>query len=97
MTQVVTLPCVFAVGNAPSSYLRVPTLKDRMKRGKKPIEYLSEKQLELPAKEAEEGFALTALEPVRQERDGILIDGENAREKAEILYQNYLRERLETL
>ena len=97
VTQVVTLPCVFAVGNAPSSYLRVPTLKDRMKKGKKPIEMIDEETLGIPGEPMDEGLVLTGLEPVRQEREGIRIEGENAREKAELLYQNYLRERLETL
>lgn len=95
VTQTVTLPCVFAVGNAPSSYLRVPTLKDRMKKGKKPVEYVDWR--DLGVEEAAEDFELEALEPVRQERDGIRIEGENAREKAEILYEKYLKERLEAL
>ncbi len=97
VTQVVKLPCVFAVGNAPCSYLRVPTLKDRMKKGKKSIEYLDISQLGLKKEISGEGFVLTGLEPVRQERDGVIIEGETAAEKARILYQDYLRERLDAL
>lgn len=97
VTQVVTLPCVFSVGNAPCSYLRVPTLKDRMKRGRRPIEYLSWEELGIQDQTNREGITLEALEPMRQERDGQRIEGEDIREKVKLLYEEYLKERLERL
>lgn len=97
VTQVVTLPCVFSVGNAPCSYLRVPTLKDRMKRGRRPIEYLSWEELGIQDQTDREGITLEALEPMRQERDGQRIEGEDIREKVKLLYEEYLKERLERL
>lgn len=94
VTQLVELPCVFAVGNAQSSYLRVPTLRDRMKKGKQPIEYWKAEDFSV---QTEEKLELEHLEPICQERDGVWIPGENAEEMAEILYRDYLRERLDTL
>lgn len=41
LVQVVKTPCVLAVGNAPCAYLRVPTLKDKMRLGKKPVEHIA--------------------------------------------------------
>ena len=44
-----------------------------------------------------EGITLEALEPMRQERDGQRIEGEDIREKVKLLYEEYLKERLERL
>lgn len=96
-TRTVALPCVFAVGNAASSYLRVPTLKDRMKKGKKPIEYWKAEELSGLLKDYQEGIELQKLFTKNQSRQGIRIQGKNAREKAEVLYRDYLKERLEAL
>ncbi|MCG8552976.1 MAG: electron transfer flavoprotein subunit beta/FixA family protein, partial [Desulfobacterales bacterium] len=49
LTQIVKTPCVLSIGNAPNSYIRVPTLRDRMKYGKRPIDVLDIGDLNIKA------------------------------------------------
>lgn len=96
--QTVTVPCVLAAGNAPSAYLRVPTLKDKMKFGKKPVEHISpDWETLLGSKEgvSEPAVELVELKQVVESRDTVLIDGDTPEEKAEKLFETYLKERLE--
>ena len=95
MIQVVKTPCVLAVGNAPSTYLRVPTLKAKMKLGKKPIEKLLPEQL--IDGEIIESVELLSLDKVENKRDTVVIEGDTAQEKADKLYHSYLKGRLEKL
>lgn len=88
----VKTPCVLAVGNAPSAYLRVPTLKDTMSRGKKPIEYMDNISWEESS-----DVELVELYMVEHSRKAKVIEGETAEEKAAIFYENYLKGRLEEL
>ena len=95
--QVVKVPCVLAAGNAPSSYLRVPTLKDKMKLGKKPIEQIDMEEL-IPwsgdgSSEKDGDARLTALRPVDNTRNTVFITGATPEEKAGKLYDEYLKER----
>ena len=79
--QVVTVPVVLAVGNAPCAYLRVPTLKDKMKFGKRPIEHISlDRKL---AESQSRNVELMELAPIDDSRDTIRIEGETPQEKAE--------------
>lgn len=93
--QVVGVPCVLAVGNAPSSYLRVPTLKDKMKLGKKPIEHIVPNWDQLLEKEQD--VELTELAAVKERRDAVVIEGDTPEEKARQLYESYLKGRLEKI
>ena len=93
LQQQIQTPCVLSVGDAPSAYLRVPTLKNRMHRGKQPIEILSIGDFQLP----EETEKLIDLEVISHARAGILIQGETPEKKARKLYDVYLKERLQTL
>ena len=88
----VKTPCVLAVGNAPSAYLRVPTLKDKMSRGKRPIEYVDDISWEESA-----DVELVELHMVEHSREAKVIEGGTAEEKAAIFYENYLKGRLEEL
>lgn len=99
LTQTITTHCVLSVGNAPNSYLRVPTLKDKMKYGKTPIEVLDIQQFNIQAllDDCRHGCELKGLEKISHKRQGIIIEGETPREKARILYDSYLKERLEKL
>lgn len=96
--QIVRPPCVLAVGNAPCAYLRVPTLRDKMGPGKRPIEYLapedllSETDISGPGSER-----LFAAAPVDRRRNTVLIEGCSPEEKADIYYEQYLKGRLEKL
>lgn len=93
--QVVTVPVVLAVGNAPCAYLRVPTLKAKMKLGKKPIEHIG---ICVGMSESQgRNVELVGLETVDDSRDAVLIEGETPQEKAGKLYEAYLKGRLERL
>lgn len=95
LTQIIKCPCVLSVGNAPGSYLRVPTLKDRMKSSKKPIETIMADEIKCACEEHTlETTKLTSLEYVDNSREGVLIKGETPTEKADVLYQLYLKGRL---
>ncbi|MEG0155217.1 MAG: electron transfer flavoprotein subunit beta/FixA family protein [Lachnospiraceae bacterium] len=99
VTQTIAIPCVLSVGNTPNSYLRVPTLKDRMKRGKKPIERYSAEELKIKAfcEDTQPKNILVNLKNVSHQRTGILIKGATPEEKAKELYQSYLKGRLKKL
>ncbi|WP_255575703.1 electron transfer flavoprotein subunit beta/FixA family protein [Caproiciproducens faecalis] len=96
--QTISAPCVLSVGDAPCTYLRVPTLKDKMTYGKKAItvmklEDFPEAEVLLSSPNAE----LCSLTPIHREREGVLIEADTPEEKAEILYRDYLKGRLERL
>ena len=90
ITQVIALPCVVAVGNAVCSYLRIPTLKDKMRLGKKPIICI-EKQL---PQDFIGDAELVSLQCIQQDRESVLLSGESVEEIGEKLFQQYLKERL---
>jgi electron transfer flavoprotein beta subunit len=91
--QQIQTPCVLSIGDAPNTFMRVPTLKDRMLYGKRPIEILSTTDFQLP----DETEALIDLKLISHERQGIFIEGETPKQKATELYDVYLKERLEKL
>ena len=98
LTQIVSTPCVLSIGNVANSYLRVPTLKDRMKLGKKPIEVIT--PYEIGMTECEDFGSLVelcAMENLNKNRECVMIEGNSPKEKAEYLYENYLKERLKRL
>ena len=87
--QVVRLPCVFVVGDAQNTALRIPTLKDKMRYGKRDIEVLEAGDVS-----GSEGFTLRALRRADHSRAGTVIPGSTPVEKARILYEQYLNERM---
>jgi electron transfer flavoprotein alpha/beta subunit len=89
LQQTIQTPCVLSIGDAPGTLLRVPTLKDRMRYGKRSIEVLSMKDFESSADAPD----LIELQIVDYERSAVLIEGETAKEKATKLYADYLKER----
>lgn len=95
MVREVKTPCVLAVGNAPCAYLRIPTLKDKMKLGKRPVTQLMPEDMGMD--EAGGSVRLTALHPVERKRDTVVIEGDTPQEKARRLYEEYLKERLSIL
>lgn len=82
-------PCILTVGNVAGGYLRVPTLKDRMSRGRKLVEVF---ELGETARNAEPGAVLVQLEKAGHERETVWIEGGSPEEKAASLYENYLKE-----
>lgn len=93
--QVVKVPCVLAVGNAPCAYLRVPTLKAKMKLGKKPVEHITPDWQRLTG--APQPVEITGLNRVDDSRDTVLITGDTPEEKADRLFEAYLKGRLEKI
>lgn len=91
--QQIQTPCVLSIGEVPNAFMRVPTIKDRMLYGKRPIEILSTTDFQLP----DETEELIDLKVISHERHGIFIDGETPKQKARELYEAYLKERLEKI
>jgi len=91
--QQIQTPCVLSIGDVPNTFLRVPTIKDRMLYGKRPIEVLPIKDFQLP----DETEELIDLKAISHERHGIFIEGETPEQKARELYEAYLKERLEKI
>ncbi len=80
-------PCVLSIGDAPNTYLRVPTLKDRMHLGRRSMTVLPLDSFDLP-KETE---VLTNLEVIQHRRSSILLGGRNPEETAQKLFDEHLK------
>ena len=92
--QTLRPPVVLSVGNVADSFLRVPTLKDKMNAAKKEIEVLSSDDPRLsPAQTPEEDCELIALFEEKKTRSCAMITGE-ARQQAQTLWGRTLRERV---
>jgi electron transfer flavoprotein alpha/beta subunit len=89
LEQEVKLPCLLVMGNSEISYLRIPTLKDRMNHGRRPLEVLTP-----GGGVPDEGLTLEAFEQIDNSRGGIIIDGGSPEEKARTLYEDHIKERL---
>lgn len=87
LCQLIRPPAVLAVGNAPFAFLRVPTLKDRMGRGKRAIEII--KQAEIA-----EIFPIS-LTVEEHRRAALEIRGDSAAEKAAAIWREHIEPRLE--
>ena len=79
----------------PSTFLRIPTLKDRMKSKKKEIQFFDLKELE-----SSDRFAgrchdpeLLSIVAVDESRDGTIIKDGGAADKARLVYNSYLKGR----
>lgn len=99
LTQVIKVPCVLSVGNTPNSYLRVPTLRDRMKLGKQSIEVISLEDVvgNQSYEDLKTVSKVVKLSRIDNSRMGEIITGESPKEKASKLYHTYLKGRLEKL
>ncbi len=93
LRQIVRIPCVLGVGDAPHSYLRVPTLKDRMDHGSRPVMVISAPDIQAP----EDTIKLACLEVIHPQRSGIIIQEDSPEDKARRLYSAYLEPRLDQM
>jgi len=93
VTRVIKPPCVLAVGNAPFSTLRVPTLKAIKEQAEQPVKAYAAAELRkaLSYPPLNPNAELLKLEVVNRKREGTIIEGADAAEKAQILYQSYLK------
>ncbi|HZK84092.1 MAG TPA: electron transfer flavoprotein subunit beta/FixA family protein [Desulfosporosinus sp.] len=93
--QTIMPPVVLVIGNVANSYIRIPTLKDKMQCSKKQIQVYDLTDLEIGENEIEGNDSeLIELVYKRNERDCVFVQGENASGKVDVLYQNYLKERV---
>lgn len=99
LSQTVQTPCVLAIGNAPDSYIRVPTLKDKMKYGKTPIDviYINSFNFDDHIEIYSQYYELKDLININNNREGTIIEGRTPAEKARKLFDYHLKERLEKL
>ena len=86
--QQIKPPCVLAIGDAPNTYLRVPTLKDRMELGKRSIIELPMDSFDLP----QETEVLTHLEVVQHRRNAVFLEGQHPEKIAQDLFDQYLKD-----
>lgn len=93
LRQTVAPPCLLSVGNAQNSYLRVPTLKDKMQYGKQPVNYIQ--PAEGDTGETARSGELQSLRRREQGRNAVVIEEDSPEEMAKILYEQYVKERLE--
>ena len=81
--------------NRQCSYLRIPTLKAKMKLGKRPVTRLMPEDMGMS--ETAESVRVTALNPINRKRNTVVIEADSPQEKARCLYEKYLKERLSEL
>jgi len=92
--QVIMPPVVLTIGNAPNSYIRVPTLKDKMQCLKKEIEVYDLEVLGIKENDMEENECdLFELYREENEINCVFIQGQNPASKADVLYEDYLKKR----
>ncbi len=88
LRQQIKTPCVLSIGEAPNTYLRVPTLKDRMRLGRRPLIELPLNSFDLP----QETEMLTKLEVMQQRRSGVRVSGRRPEEIAQKLLDEHLKD-----
>lgn len=90
MRRRVKPPCVLAVGNVPNTYLRIPTLKDRLRASGRKAEEWGEDRVMGERMEPQ----LVKLERKRQSRASIHLDGDNTEELVRGLYLEHISGRM---
>lgn len=92
--ETVSGPAVLVIGNVVGTYLRVPTLRQRMQSRHQEIAVFHEDSLcsEMSAGQylsSEENIQLLNIEPVIQKRTSEIVNGSDPDEAARILYDHY--------
>jgi len=93
LVQTVKLPMVLIAGHCiDSPYLRVPTLKQKLKAKNKPVTILSNTRLGIDDDTLiNNGKTLIDLQHPQASRPCIFVEGKNAREQAKRLYAEHLK------
>ncbi|MGD1823004.1 MAG: electron transfer flavoprotein subunit beta/FixA family protein [Pleomorphochaeta sp.] len=96
MIQTVTPPCILSLGNVQNSYLRLPTLREKLKAKKKEVTKIEVNKLidNSLLKAIKENYELIELSKVNTDREGIIIDGDNMASKVTTLFRDYLKDNL---
>ena len=74
LTQPCPAGCVLSVGNAVLTALPVPTLRDKLSLGRKPVTRIAPEELGLS--EITPAFTLRSLTPIRHDRAGKVLSGD---------------------
>jgi len=88
LRQQIETPCVLSIGDAPNTFLRVPTLKDRMHLGQRPITEMPMDLFDLPR----ETEVLTNLEIIQHRRSAVSLVGQDPEEIAQKLFDQHLKD-----
>jgi electron transfer flavoprotein beta subunit len=93
LVQTVQLPVVLIAGHCPDSpYLRIPTLKQKLKAKKNQVTILSNIELGIDDDTLlNKGKTLIDLQRPPVNRPCVFLEGKNAREQAKRLYAEYLK------
>lgn len=97
ITQTVRLPIVLVVGNViRSPYLRVPTLKEKLAAKNKKVLVVTPDELAVSTEDLiPKSQTLLSLVKKSGKTACTVISGESAKDKAQILYNQYLIERIQ--
>ncbi len=88
-------PVVLVTGQGEQArLLRIPTLKQKLAAARKPLDVLMANTL-LSATELPVSTSILHLHRTSVHREGRIITGQNPQEKARILYEQFLRQRLQ--
>jgi electron transfer flavoprotein alpha/beta subunit len=89
--QIVKMPCVVSIGNLANSYLRVPTLNDKLKYGKKEIDVIEIDEFNITELKRRyySMYQLRSLRLIDNKRSGLVIRDETPNQKVEILYERF--------
>lgn len=92
LVQTVKLPILLIMGHSQNSpYLRVPTLKQKLNAGKKPLTLITDKGLDALLKKDK---TLVDLQRPGPGSPCVFLEGKTALEQARLLYDTCLKERL---
>jgi electron transfer flavoprotein beta subunit len=96
LSQTITLPVVLVIGNAPDSpCLRVPTLKQKLGAKTKKIAVFTQADLGMDSNALTlKDKTLEGLWQEKSDQNCDFISAKSAREKAQLLYDQYLKQRL---
>lgn len=97
LQQTIQPPVVLTIGNAQSTLMRVPSLKDKMKYGKRPLRIIPAVEMITNGDAPSNSFGLNrliALETIDRQRSPEILSDGTAEEKARLLFDRYLKQRI---
>lgn len=90
--QIIKPPCILIVGNTEKSYLRVPTLKEKIKFKNKEINTIQID--EILENKVDNNIEIVQFQNMNKSRKSIVLDGNSPEEKANKIFELYLKERM---
>lgn len=85
--ETVHAPALLVIGNIAGTFLRVPTLRQRMQSRNQEIKFYPES--DLPAAVSDDSVRLLGIEPVLQQRDSEVFEDNDPSEAARVLFDYY--------